>query len=104
MKTCSKCGTVYPSTAEYFNKQDLTHLKGQCKQCDHGYYILTKEHNNAVSAQYYAIHKIEILARKRAIYLDQHPREQRPKDSGWQPLEGRYPEIERQIRQYALSR
>lgn len=96
MKTCSKCGTEQPD--DKFNKYTW-----KCKQCVHDYYIATKEHNNTVSAQYYAIHKIEILARKKAIYDDQHPRKQRPKATGWQPLTGRYPEIERQIRQYAMS-
>lgn len=96
MKTCSKCGEE--QSDDQFNKQTW-----HCKKCAHEYNVINKEHNNIVSAQYYAIHKIEILARKKAIYLDQHPREQRPKGTGWQPLQGRYPEIERQIRQYAMS-
>lgn len=104
MKTCTKCGIEYPSTIEYFNRRNPTQLVGHCKKCTHKYNVINKEHNDKVSAKRYVIHRLEILARKKAIYLDQHPREQRPKGTGWQPLQGRYPEIERQIKAYAASR
>jgi len=39
LKTCTKCGTEYPATAEFFDKQKTVKcgLKSQCKKCSAKY-------------------------------------------------------------------
>lgn len=101
MKICTRCEIEQPLENFSFSKRETSETVSQCKKCVHDYYVDNKEQIDKVSAQYYQKHRIEKLEKQRILYRLQHPKQ--IKDLGWQPLVGRHADIERQIRQYALS-
>lgn len=70
-KACVECGTVYPRTAKYFNKQKDTKdgLTNLCKVCAkrraNEWYQRNKERANARSKSWYEANRESDLARKR---------------------------------------
>lgn len=78
LKRCSKCGTEYPETPEYFHRdaKSKTGLSYRCKKCvkkaGAEWYAANREHVRERGRRYYQANRERILERDRAYYYA-HP-------------------------------